>query len=152
MARSRQPAGRPGRREWRRRTLPEREVVGAHTGLEELDPEGTIRNRSGLPNELIQTRVLHPARPLRVHVVTMTSGWRSAVQCHTKPNRLPRCGWRQHEVKIACVKPVGDRARHLIERREFTTDRPEPSKVPLVARQCRSRLIETGLVCADAAG
>src|SRR5271165_7590927 len=153
MARSRERASRPGRRAgWRRLVLPEGEVVGPHTGLEELDPEGAIRNRSRLPNELIKTRILHPARPLRVHVVTMTAGWRSAVQCHAKPNRLPRCGWRQHEVKIACVKPVGDRARHLIERREFAADRPEPRKVPLVARQCRGGLIETGLVCADAAG
>src|SRR5258708_38952248 len=58
--------------------LSEREGVGADAGVQELDLESAIRDGPGLPDELIETRILDGPPPLACQRIRRTLSIASA--------------------------------------------------------------------------
>jgi hypothetical protein len=57
----------------------ERECKRLGAGIEELDLEAAIGNRSLLPDQLVQTLLVYAAVTVGVHVEAVSGTWRLAV-------------------------------------------------------------------------
>src|SRR6266851_4622361 len=97
-------------RSWRLGALSEREDVSAHSAVEELDLQGSVRDRLRLPDELVQARFLNAPPSVGVNVNPMIGAGRSAIELDAEADRAALEGRRQNEVKIAGVETVGDAA------------------------------------------
>src|SRR5689334_8489325 len=133
------------------RALPEREGVGAGARPEELHLEGPVGDRPGLPDELVEARLLHAPPPLRVDVEAVVGPGRGAVDRDAEADGAALGGGRQDEVEVARVEPVADAAGHVVQRGELAADRPDARQAPPVERQRRDGAVERGNILEDTA-
>jgi hypothetical protein len=71
--------------------------------IEELDFEGSIYDRTFLPDELIESGLLNFARAILSRVNTGVFPGSGAIQPHEKPHGLAVLRRSQHQVQVAAV-------------------------------------------------
>jgi hypothetical protein len=112
----------------------EREVKRFDSRLKKLDLKHTIRNRLGLPDQLIEALLGNCAIALVVNVAAMRRTRRMSIDENAKWHEtLTRCR-SHHEVNIPSVKAIGDPPVGRIQCNRFSANRPIPLKRPMVER------------------
>lgn len=102
----------------------ERKRVGLNARVEKLDLEGAIRNRTVLPNELIQALLTDDTAAVGISVGAVIRTRGGAINGHTEAYRFTvRCGTK-NEMHISSVKSIDDPAALFVESGVFSADRP----------------------------
>src|SRR5262245_64566102 len=121
-------------------TSAERERERLHAGVEELDLEPSIGDRSRLPDQLIQALFDSGAVAAVIDVATMRGTGRLPVDRDAEADTAPRT--RPHdEVQVAGVKAIYDPAVRAAQDGGLAADRPVARPRPLIEREARRRLI-----------
>src|ERR1700704_1048894 len=97
--------------------LAERERERFHAGIEKLDLELTLVDRSRLPNQLIQALLGHPAITFIVDVSATGRAHWLAIDEHAETYGTSAGRWSQDEVEIARVKSVRDPSAGNVQHR-----------------------------------
>jgi hypothetical protein len=74
--------------------------------LEELDLERSVVYWPGLPQKLIQPRLLNDTPTFRVDAVSMVRPWGGAIDRDAKANGPIRRRGPHHEVEVSSVKAI----------------------------------------------
>src|SRR6266511_2642612 len=116
-------------------SLAEGEDVALDARLEEGDLEGAVRDRSRLPDQLIQPLVHHRAVALFVDVESARFAGRLTVDEHAEGNGGPWRPWTQDQVDVARVEAERDPPAGFVQHARASLDRPVPRESPLVEPQ-----------------
>jgi hypothetical protein len=112
--------------------LSERKHIGSDASVDELNLKSPIRDRSCLPDKLIHAVFAHGAPSTSVNVNAVIGPGRGTIDADPKENGMVTRRDAQHEMKISRVKTVSNATRLIVERREFTADRPNSRHTPMV--------------------
>src|SRR5215467_4210115 len=124
-----------------RARLAERKRKRLDAGIEKLDLERPVFNRSLLADQLIQTIAVDDAVALLVDVHTRIVERRSAVEQYAKTHGLAARLRTKHEMEIARVKAKDDLAVRLCRESLLLPDVPPALEPPLVdVQSSRSRV------------
>ena len=74
---------------------------------------------------------------------------RDTIDLDPKANGMVVRRHSQHEMKISCVKTIGNATRLIVERREFTADRPNTRHAPVIEWQRGYDSIMSGSILLD---
>jgi hypothetical protein len=77
-------------------------------GIEKLDLELSIGDRSRFSNQLIQALLRDRAVTLGAYITSMACAWRLSIDEHSKRDGSSARGWSHDEVEIARMKSVCD--------------------------------------------
>src|SRR6266542_2570786 len=105
-------------------SLAEGEHVSLDARLEEGDLEGAVRDRSRLPDQLIQPLVHHRAVALFVNVEPVRVPGRPSVDEHAERNGGPWRPWTQDQVDVARVEAERDPPAGFVQHARASLDRP----------------------------
>jgi hypothetical protein len=117
-----------------------------HIGIEELDLEPSIGDRSGLSNQLIQALLGDRAVALVVDVSSMARARRPSIDQHSKRNGSSASGGSHDEVEIARMKLVCDPPASSVRHSRLCLQRPFTGKRPLVEAQARRNGIDVARI------
>ena len=92
-----------------------------------------------LAHQLIQPAIPEQAVPVLIDVHAVGWAGSPAVEEHVVGNWL-LYSWREHEMRVACVEPVGDGPAGPLECDILTLDRPLTSEGPIVQLRCSGSL------------
>src|SRR5678816_955654 len=105
MSRRRREIGFIGSTSW---LSAERERVGLHAGIQELDRERAVLDRLRLTDQLIQTLLVDHADALRIHVDASILRRRAAVDRHAEAHALAVLAWTEHQMQVARMEAECD--------------------------------------------
>src|SRR5271169_1290083 len=97
-------------------SLTKGEVKGANARIEKFDLEGSVYDRTFLPDELIETRLPNFAAAVRRRINAVILAERGAVQRDLETNWLPVLRRSQNEIQVTAMESehhlAGSRLQH----------------------------------------
>jgi hypothetical protein len=107
-------------------------AVSSRSGVEKLDFEFSIGDRSRLSNQLIQAWLRNRAETLFVDITSMAHTRRLSIDRHLEDYTSSARGRSHDEVEIARMKPVCDSPAGGVQHGILCVHRPFTGKRPLI--------------------
>src|SRR5215471_11695925 len=94
----------------------ERERIGLHARIEELDLERAVGDLAVLPHQLVEALAVDRTLAVGIGVGAVVGAGRLAVDGHAEADGLALGRRAEHEMEVAGVEAVDDAAALLVER------------------------------------